>query len=120
MRFTLHTGLKITPFSIHHCRKPRTELTNVMKTGQSVLSNWSEMFISANIRQKTPIHVTRNGDGEVTNHILMLRTKRKKRSQPKSHGKREVRLVTIPFNSSKRTITKNHSNVDFKFIYKRQ
>ena len=26
MRFTIHTGLKITPFELHHGRKPRTEL----------------------------------------------------------------------------------------------
>ena len=25
MRFTIHTGLKITPFELHHSRKPRTE-----------------------------------------------------------------------------------------------
>ena len=24
MRFTIHTGLKITPFELHHGRKPRT------------------------------------------------------------------------------------------------
>ena len=28
MRFTIHTGQKITPFELHHGRKPRTELTN--------------------------------------------------------------------------------------------
>ena len=30
MRFTIHTGLKITPFELHHGRKPRTELTNIV------------------------------------------------------------------------------------------
>ena len=48
MRFTLHTGLKITSSELQHGRKPRTELTNVMKTGKSFLSNWSDMFSSAN------------------------------------------------------------------------
>ena len=33
MRFTIHTGLKITLFELHHGRKPSTELTNVLKTG---------------------------------------------------------------------------------------
>ena len=28
MSFKIHTGLKRTPFELHHCRKPRTELTN--------------------------------------------------------------------------------------------
>ena len=31
IRFTIHTGLKITPFELHHGRKPRTELTNIVK-----------------------------------------------------------------------------------------
>ena len=31
MRFTIHTGLKLTPFELHHGRKPRTELTNLVK-----------------------------------------------------------------------------------------
>ena len=29
MRFTIHTGLKRTPFDLHHGRKPRTELPNI-------------------------------------------------------------------------------------------
>ena len=33
-RFTIHTGLKITPFELHHGRKPRTELTNIVKDGK--------------------------------------------------------------------------------------
>ena len=33
MRFTIHTGLKLTPFELHHGRKPRTELTNLVKDG---------------------------------------------------------------------------------------
>ena len=39
MRFTIHTGLKITPFELHHGRKPRTELTNIVKDGKTYLSN---------------------------------------------------------------------------------
>ena len=34
MRFTAHTGLKKTPFELHHGRKPRTELTNIIKEGK--------------------------------------------------------------------------------------
>ena len=32
MQFTIHTGLKLTPFELYHGRKPRTELTNTVKT----------------------------------------------------------------------------------------
>ena len=34
MRFTIHMGLKKTPFELHQGRKPRTELTNIMKDGK--------------------------------------------------------------------------------------
>ena len=40
MRFTIHTGLKLIPFELHHGRKPRTKLTNIVKGGKSYLSNW--------------------------------------------------------------------------------
>ena len=40
MRFTKHTGLKKKPFELHHGRKPRTELTNIMKNGKFFLSDW--------------------------------------------------------------------------------
>ena len=79
MRFTVHTGLKSTPFEFYHGRKPRTELTKVMKTGKSFPSIWSEMFISANNRPKIAIYVTKKGDGEVSNHIIMSRTETKKK-----------------------------------------
>ena len=75
MRFTIHTGLKTTPLELHHGRKPRTELTNIIKDGKSFLSNWCELPVSANNRPKIPINVTRNGDGEVSNHIVMARKK---------------------------------------------
>ena len=40
MRFTVHAGQKGTPFDLHHGRKPRTELTNINKDGQTYLSDW--------------------------------------------------------------------------------
>ena len=55
MRFTIHTGLNKTPFELHHGRKPRTELTNILKDGKSFLSDWSELSISAPNRPKTDI-----------------------------------------------------------------
>ena len=47
MRFTVHTGLRKTPFKIHHGGKSRTELTNINKDGETYSSDWSELFISA-------------------------------------------------------------------------
>ena len=47
MRFTIHTGFKITPFELHFERKPRTKLTIIVKNGKTYLSNGSERTISA-------------------------------------------------------------------------
>ena len=79
MRFTIHTGLKIIPFELHHGRKPRTELTNIIKDGKTFLSNWSQMNISAPSRPIIPIYVGRDADGEITNHIIMARNKTEER-----------------------------------------
>ena len=93
MRFTVHTRLKKTPFELHHGRKPRTELTNFVKDGKTYLSDLSELSevsISAPIKPKIPIYVGRDADGEITNHIVMARTKTDEKQQsegPKSPKK---------------------------------
>ena len=47
MRFKIHTGSKLTPFELHHGRKPRTELTNLVEDGKSFPSDWTELSVSA-------------------------------------------------------------------------
>ena len=79
MRLTIHTGLKRTPFVLHHGRKPRTELFNVVKDGKTYLSDWSEISISAPNKPKIPFCVGRDADGEITNHMVMARTKTQER-----------------------------------------
>ena len=91
MRFTIHTGLRKTPFELHHGRKTRTELTNVTKDGKSFLSDWLELSILASNKPKIPIYVGRDAEGEVTNHMVMARTKTEERqlaSQMKSPKKK--------------------------------
>ena len=75
MRFTVHTGLKKTPFELHHGRKPRTELTNIIKDGETCLFGWSELSFSAPTWPNIPIYVGFDADGEITNHIVIARTK---------------------------------------------
>ena len=96
--FTIHTGLKKTPFELHHDRKPRTELTNITKDGKSFLSNWSELSISAPNWPKIPTYVGRDADGEIINHMVMARTKTEERqlaAETKSPKKRNS--VRYPF-----------------------
>ena len=106
MRFTIHTGLKRTPFELHHGRKPRTELTNIVKDGKTYLSDWSEKSISAPNKPKIPIYVGRNADGEITNHMVMARNKTEERQAnegPKSPKKKNS--VSYPFTF----VAKNHN-----------
>ena len=78
MRFTIQTGLKITPYELHHGRKPKTELTNIVKYSKTFLSNWSEKIVSAPNRPKIPIYVGRDAEGEITNHIIMAKQRMKR------------------------------------------
>ena len=100
LRFTIHTGPKITPFELHHGRKPRTELTNIIKDRKTFLSNWSEIIISAPSRPKIPIYVGRVADREITNHIIMARNKTEERQLnegPKSPKKKNSVRYPIYF-----------------------
>ena len=107
MRFTIHTGLKTTPFELHHGRKPRTELTNVTKDGKSFLSNWREIPVLANNRPKIPIYVTRNGDGEESNHIVMARTKSEEKAQTEKSPKKKNLVGKYSF----QFFEKNHKKI---------
>ena len=80
----MHTGLKKTPFELHHGRKLGTKLTNLKKDGKSFLSNWSGLSVSAESRPKKPIYVPRNSDGEVSNYQVTAWTKAEKTMTEKS------------------------------------
>ena len=106
MRFTIHTGLKRTPFELHHGRIPRTELTIIVKDGKTYLWDWSEISISAPNKPKIPIYVGRDADGEITNHMVMARTKTEEKQAnegPKSPKKKN--LVSYPF----KFVEENHN-----------
>ena len=68
-------GIKKTTFYLQHGRKPRLEFTNIVKDGKPYLSDWSELSISAPKRPKKPIYEGRDADSEITNHIVIARTK---------------------------------------------
>ena len=107
-RFTNHTGIKIPPFELHHGRKPKTELTNIGKDGKPYLSSWSEMTVSAPDRPKIPIYVGRDAEGELTNHIIMAKTKNEEK-QTGENTKSPTKKISVryPIYLSKKIITKN-------------
>ena len=43
MRFTIHIGLKVSPFELHHGRKPGTKTTNIIKGNNSYPSDWTTL-----------------------------------------------------------------------------
>ena len=99
MRFTIHPGLKKTPFQLHHGRKPRTELTNIIKDEKSFLSDWSELSVSAPNRLNIPIYVGRDADGEIINHMVMAGTKTEKRQLASdSNSPKKRNPIRYPFN----------------------
>ena len=119
MRFTIHTGLKRTPFELHHGRKPRTELTNIIKDGKTYLSDWSEISISAPNKPKIPIYVGRDADGEITNHMVMARTKAEEKQAnegPKSPKKKNSVSYPLSFVEKKH----NKKSIEGKFQNKIQ
>ena len=117
MRFTVHTGLKKTPFELHHGRKPRTELTNIIKDGKTYLSDWSELSISAPARPKIPIYVGRDADGEITNHIVMTRTKAEEKQAIEGvKSPKKKNLVSYPFTF----VEKNHNKKSLEGIFQKK
>ena len=73
-RSTIHTGLKVSPFDLHHGKKPRTELINIVKDYKNYLSDWTTLTVSVSSKQ-IPIYVGRNEKGEVTDHNFKARKK---------------------------------------------
>ena len=76
-RFTIHPGLKVTPFELNHRRKWRTELTNIVKDNKNLLSVWSNT--NRSVKPKLFLfYVRRSEKYEMTDHIFMT----KKRNRP--------------------------------------
>ena len=103
MRFTIHTGLKLTQFELHHGRKPSNELTNLVKDGKSFISDWTDLSFSAEKKPKIPIYVPRNEDGDVTNYLEMAKTKTEEKAVNKS---KKNSVSEYPF----KIVEKNHNS----------
>ena len=95
MRYAIHTGLKLTQFELHHGRKPRTELTNLVKDGKFFLSDWTELSVSAEKKPKIPISVSRNEEGDMTYYLVVAKTKTEEKAVDKP---KKIRLVSTLLN----------------------
>ena len=66
------------------------------------------MNISAPDRPKIPIYVGRDAEGEITNHIVMAKTKtEEKQSGENTKSPKKENSVRYPFSFVEKTITKN-------------
>ena len=61
---------------------------------KSHLSEWCELSVPAEKKQKILIYLTKNGEEDVTN-LLMPKTKAEEKAVDKQ-SKKNIRLVTIP------------------------
>ena len=59
MWFSKHTGHKLSLVELHHARKLRTELTDIVKRNENYFSDWTTINVSVPLNQ-IPIHVERN------------------------------------------------------------
>ena len=117
MRFTIHTGLKLTPFELHHGRKPRTELPNLVKDGKSFLSDWTKSSVSAERKPKIPIYVSRDKEGHVTNYLVMAKIKAEGKAVDKQPKKKNS-VSEYPFKIVEKNY--NRKSLEGKFQKKVQ
>ena len=75
IRFTIHTGRKVSPFERHHGKKPTTKLANKIKGNKSYISNWTTLNVSLPPKQ-IPKNVARNGKGVVSDLMIVARNRK--------------------------------------------
>ena len=67
------------------------------------------MAISAPSRPKIPFYVGRDADGEITNHIIMTKTKTEERQQNEAQkSPKKKNSVRYPFYFVEKNYNKNH------------
>ena len=60
-------------------KKPKTELTDIVKDGKSYLSDWSWVSVLSPARPKIPIFIGRGADGKISKKTIIARTKTKEK-----------------------------------------
>ena len=125
LRFTTPTVTKLTPIELHHGRKPRIELTNLKRDGNSYHSDLSELSVSADKKPKIPIYFTRDEEGDVSalgdvSGDVVMAKKRPTKKRQKHYRENNFRLVSIPLDLLRKSLTRYHLKGNFKQNYKPQ
>ena len=116
MRFKINKGIKNN--SIRATPRSQTEnRTNKFnKRWKSFLSNWSELSVSAERRPKIPINVSRNSDGEVSNHIVKARTKTEEKAMTEKSPNKKTSVSEYSF----KFFEKNHNKKSLEGRFQRK
>ena len=96
MRFTIHTGLKMSTFQFQYGEKPRNKLANIVNDKKNSLFGWTTMKVSVPPK-KIPIFLARNEKGEMTDRTIMARRKIRCCTSHKSPKRRPVKPVSGKF-----------------------
>ena len=82
------------------------------------MSKWSELCVLAESRPKVPIYVADNSDGEVSNYLVMARTKSDEKAMTQKSPKKKCSVSKYPF----KFFENNHNtkSLDGKFQRKLQ
>ena len=72
LRFRIRARFEVSPFELHHGRKPKTELTNITKSNKSFYSDRTTLIVSVP-RSKYQSVWPEKQIGEVKEHIVMAR-----------------------------------------------
>ena len=105
MRFTKYTGPKRTPFALHHGRKPRTELTSIVKNSKPFFSDWSVTSVLPPTTQTLGSRCRRRNN----NIMVMARTKVEEKQLNKGpKSSKKEKSVRYSFKTVEKNHEKNH------------
>ena len=118
LRFTVHTGKGKTPFELHHGRKPRTKLTNLINKQTSLLSDWKSICDLEN-PGRLPVYITRDKNGNVSDYLIMSKRREEKPAATTTPTSKR-KTIRIPVNKKFPYffVEKHHQKKSFDSKYK--
>ena len=82
IRQTQHNTLKMTLFQLHHGRKPRTPITNLIGQPACLLTNWKKTLTNYILAQPAELQVftIHDSDGELAGYLVLNESRKRGRS----------------------------------------
>ena len=82
IRQTPHNTLKMTPFQLHHGRKPRTPITNLIGQPTCLLADWKKTLTNYILAQPAELQVftVHDSDGELADYLVLNESRKRGRS----------------------------------------